>query len=264
MGTPAVIVGGGFDDIRSRDLRFLEEAARLGELTVLLWSDAALAERIGVPPQFPFAERAYFLEAVRFVRRVVATDAWDAVPTGLDADIWAARDDNPECARLARRSGLAYRVLTGLEGFPEPASPPPATNRNKVAVTGCFDWLHSGHVRFFEEASGYGDLYVFLGNDKCIEGLKGKGHPLHPEDERRYVVGAIKYVTKAQVSTGSGWLDADAEMRALKPDVLVVNEDGDRDEKRAYYRELGIEYRVLKRAPAPGLPARSSTDLRGF
>ncbi len=28
--------------------------------------------------------------------------------------------------------------------------------------------------------------------------------------------------------------------------------------------KLGIEYLVLKRTPAPGLPKRSSTDLRGF
>jgi cytidyltransferase-like protein len=264
MGAPAVIVGGGFDDIRSRDLRFLEEASRIGEVTALLWSDAAVAARTGAPPVFPFAERAYVLEAVRFVRRVVGTDAWEALPAGLDADIWAARDDDPDIARLARRSGLGYRVLTGLEGFPEPVLPPRAADSRKVAVTGCFDWLHSGHVRFFEEASALGDLYVFLGNDQCIAGLKGKGHPLYPEDERRYVVGSIKHVTKAQVSAGSGWLDADAEIRALRPDFFVVNEDGDRDDKRAFCRELGIEYRVLKRIPAPGLPARRSTKLRGF
>ena len=29
-------------------------------------------------------------------------------------------------------------------------------------------------------------------------------------------------------------------------------------------RRLGIEYLVLKRAPAPGLPGARSTDLRGF
>jgi cytidyltransferase-like protein len=264
MGAPAVIVGGGFDDIRSRDLGFLEEASRIGEVTALLWSDAAIAARTGASPVFPFAERAYVLEAVRFVRRVVGTDAWDALPAGLDADIWAERDDDPDIAQLVRRNGLSYRVLTGLEGFPEPVLPPRATGSRKVAVTGCFDWLHSGHVRFFEEASALGDLYVFLGNDRCIEGLKGKGHPLFPEDERRYVVGSIKYVAKAQVSAGSGWLDADAEIRALRPDFFVVNEDGDRDDKRAFCRELGIEYRVLKRTPAPGLPARRSTKLRGF
>ena len=30
----------------------------------------------------------------------------------------------------------------------------------KVFVSGCFDVLHSGHIRFFEEASQYGDLYA--------------------------------------------------------------------------------------------------------
>jgi len=43
-----------------------------------------------------------------------------------------------------------------------------------------------------------------------------------------------------------------------------VNEDGDVPEKRGYCAEQGIEYVVLKRVPAPGLPKRSSTDLRGF
>ena len=31
-----------------------------------------------------------------------------------------------------------------------------------------------------------------------------------------------------------------------------------------YCGQLGIEYLVLKRTPAPGLPPRTSTDLRGF
>ena len=30
----------------------------------------------------------------------------------------------------------------------------------KVFVSGCFDVLHSGHIRIFEEAAQYGDLYV--------------------------------------------------------------------------------------------------------
>jgi len=59
-------------------------------------------------------------------------------------------------------------------------------------------------------------------------------------------------------------LDADPEIRQLRPDLYVVNEDGDRGGKREYCQQLGIEYRVLKRVPAPGLPARSSTELRGF
>ena len=61
-----------------------------------------------------------------------------------------------------------------------------------------------------------------------------------------------------------GWLDADPEIKRLRPDIYAVNEDGDKGGKREYCQKLGIEYLVLKRTPAPGLPKRSSTDLRGF
>jgi hypothetical protein len=78
------------------------------------------------------------------------------------------------------------------------------------------------------------------------------------------MLGSIKFVKQALIATGSGWLDADPEIRRLKPDIYVVNEDGDQGGKREYCQALGIEYLVLQRAPAPGLPERSSTVLRGF
>ncbi|MDE2184075.1 MAG: adenylyltransferase/cytidyltransferase family protein [Alphaproteobacteria bacterium] len=258
-----VVVVGAFDDLRARDVRFLEEAARLGSLTVLLKTDEDLA-RQGTAAKFPLAERAYLLNAVRHVREVIPFSESDRP---RNAHIWAERpaDACEEREAASARMGLEYRVLPDslLDGFPPtPAAPP--TGRQSVAVTGCYDWLHSGHVRFFEEAAGHGDLTVFVGNDACIEGLKGKGHPQFGQDERRYMVGAVRHVHQAIVSSGSGWLDADAEIRALKPDIFIVNEDGDKDCKRDYCRDLGIEYRVLKRVPAAGLPKRSSTGLRGF
>jgi hypothetical protein len=64
------------------------------------------------------------------------------------------------------------------------------------------------------------------------------------------------------ISTGNGWLDAEPEIRQLKPEVYAVNEDGDKPEKRAFCRELGIEYLVLKRTPKAGLAPRSSTGLK--
>jgi hypothetical protein len=84
------------------------------------------------------------------------------------------------------------------------------------------------------------------------------------QHERRYMAGAIRYVTQALISSGEGWLDAEPEIQRLKPDIYAVNEDGDRGGKREYCARLGIEYLVLKRIPAPGLPERSSTNLRGF
>lgn len=268
-----VMVVGAFDDPRSRDLRFLEEAARLGPLTVLLWDDASVARINGREPRFPQAERRYFLEAVRFVTRVVALDGVNApdamtLPADVSASVWVdnEREANAGRAAHAARLGLRYEVLPAgrLTGFPEAAPPPGETGRRKVVVTGCYDWLHSGHVRFFEEVSGHGELHVIVGHDANIRLLKGEGHPLQPEAERRYMVGAIRHVRQALISTGSGWLDADPEILRLKPDVYAVNEDGDKGGKREYCAARGIEYLVLARAPAPGLPRRSSTDLRGF
>lgn len=103
-----------------------------------------------------------------------------------------------------------------------------------------------------------------MGNDANIRLLKGPGHPLLPQAERRYVAGSIKYVQQALIASGEGWLDADAEIRRLNPGIYAVNEDGDRGGKRDYCERMGIEYLVLQRSPAPGLPRRSSTDLRGF
>ena len=126
--------------------------------------------------------------------------------------------------------------------------------------------LHQGRafVRFFEEVQGFGDLYVVLGHDANIRMLKGEGHPLFPQEERRYVVAGVRYVTQALIATGEGWLDADPQIRLLKPQIYAVNEDGDRGGKREYCAKMGIEYLVLKRIPATGLSARSSTKLRGF
>ena len=131
----------------------------------------------------------------------------------------------------------------------------------KVFVSGCYDLLHSGHVEFFRQASEYGDLYVGIGSDATI--LHYKNHKtLYPEQERLFMVKAIRYVKDAFINQGDGVMDFIPTMEALRPDVFVVNADGSNEEKRRFCEERGIEYVVLQRTPAEGLKARSSTDLK--
>jgi cytidyltransferase-like protein len=268
-----IVVSGSFDDIKSRDLRFLEESARFGELTVLLWSDCTIQQVTGRLPKFLLTERLYFLNAVRYVSRVIELGGaakLDTLPAlaGVHPQIWADVESSANAAReqFCWTHNIAYRVFAAndLKGFPEPPPMPSAPGKKKVVATGCYDWFHSGHVRFFEEAAAYGDLYICLGSDANVRLLKGEGHPMLCEEERRYVVGSIRYVKQALVTTGQGWVDADPEIRRLKPDIYIVNEDGDKGGKGEYCEKMGLEYVVLKRTPAPGLPQRSSTDLRGF
>ena len=267
-----VLVSAGFDNLTSRDMRFLEEAAKLGDLHVLLWSDEAVRHITGNNPNLPLAERAYFVQAVRYVTRIQVAAAPfdpDTLPDldGSRPDLWCVDEKSASAAKetFCARHDIRHRLIPALTcaGFPAPA-PLPLTGRRKVLVTGCYDWLHTGHVRFFEECSELGDLFVVVGHDANIRLLKGEGHPMFQEDERRYLTGSIRYVTRALVSSGMGWMDAEPEIAVLKPDLYVVNEDGDKPEKRGFCARHGLEYVVLKRTPKPGLPRRSSTDLRGF
>ena len=134
--------------------------------------------------------------------------------------------------------------------------------KNKIVfVSGCYDMLHSGHVAFFEEAASYGDLYVGLGSDRTVFELKGR-KTINNEQERLYMVKAIRHVKDAWINSGSGIMDFEQEVRALKPDIFFVNSDGYTPAKEAFCKELGIELIVSRRIPGRGMPARSTTALR--
>ena len=131
----------------------------------------------------------------------------------------------------------------------------------RVFVSGCYDLLHSGHVEFFRQAATYGDLYVGIGSDETI--LHYKNHKtLYPEQERLFMVKAIRYVKDAYINQGSGILDFVPTLDIVKPDILLVNSDGDSEAKRQLCCERGMEYVVLERTPHEGLEGRSSTDLK--
>jgi cytidyltransferase-like protein len=200
----------------------------------------SLAERIG---------RALGLAAPPVeVEEVFHTDGLPAAPTV------SVRPEPP--GSPARHPRWGGRV----EGrrVAAPGNRPP---RKKVFVSGCFDLLHSGHVAFLKEAAGYGDLHVGIGSDETIYRLKGR-YTVNSQDERKYMIEALDCVTECRVNRGSGFLDFEEDLHDLRPDVLIVNEDGHSPAKEALCRSLGIDYRVLKRIPQAGLPARDTTTLR--
>jgi len=133
--------------------------------------------------------------------------------------------------------------------------------RKKVFVSGCYDLMHSGHIAFFKEASQYGDLYVGIGSDATIEDLKGR-KSVNSEQERLYMVKAVRFVKDAWINSGLGIMDFEEELTRFHPDVFIVNEDGHTPNKEIICKNLGIEYIVLSRIPDAGLPARSSTYIR--
>lgn len=133
--------------------------------------------------------------------------------------------------------------------------------KKKIFVSGCFDMMHSGHVAFLSEAAEYGDVHVGLGSDKTIRELKGRD-TINSELERKYMLESLKSVSTVSINSGSGFMDFGEDLKLIKPDTYIVNEDGHSDEKKVLCKNLNIEYKILKRIPHSNLPARSTTSIR--
>jgi len=134
-------------------------------------------------------------------------------------------------------------------------------SKAKVFVTGCFDMLHSGHVAFLQEAATYGDVYVGLGSDANVYNLKGR-YPVNSQAERKYMLEALSCVKECRINSGWGIMDFENELALIKPDIFIVNEDGNSPAKEELANKYGFKYLILKRIPHDNLPVRSTTSLK--
>lgn len=92
-----------------------------------------------------------------------------------------------------------------------------------VFTNGCFDILHSGHVKYLSEARKLGDaLVIGLNTDASVRALKGEGRPINNEKDRASVLSAlgfVDFVTLFGEETPQELIDS------LVPDILVKGAD---------------------------------------
>lgn len=67
---------------------------------------------------------------------------------------------------------------------------------NKLVMTnGCFDIIHVGHIKLFEESKKLGThLVVALNSDKSVKRIKGPSRPINNENDRIKVLSAIEFI----------------------------------------------------------------------
>ena len=128
-------------------------------------------------------------------------------------------------------------------------------------MAGYFDLLHSGHIRFLEEASQYGRVVVSLGSDENSSASKGKT-PVCSENERKYMLESIRHVSEVLISPVSGSLSFAPHLETIRPDRFVINGDGHTDQKQELCEAKGVEYTVLERLPKLNFTPRTSTKMR--
>lgn len=97
-------------------------------------------------------------------------------------------------------------------------------NGRKVVFTnGCFDLLHPGHIRGFEQARQLGDaLIVGLNSDSSVRQLKGPTRPVITEEERAEILSALEAVDAVIIFDEPTPREVIAR---LLPDVLVKGGD---------------------------------------
>lgn len=92
-----------------------------------------------------------------------------------------------------------------------------------VFTNGCFDIIHGGHIKLFEEAKKLGDiLIVAINSDKSIKKLKGNLRPIIPQNQRAKIISAIKYVDYVMIFDEPTPYKT---IKILKPDILVKGAD---------------------------------------
>ena len=88
-----------------------------------------------------------------------------------------------------------------------------------VAVSGAFDPLHAGHIRYIREAAKLGDrLVVILNSDAFL--LRKKGFIFRPFEERKEIIESIKGVDEVIAA-----IDDDQTVRKtleiVQPDIFA-------------------------------------------
>jgi rfaE bifunctional protein nucleotidyltransferase chain/domain len=64
----------------------------------------------------------------------------------------------------------------------------------QIAVTGCFDVLHIGHIRLCRFAHNFGRVIVGINSDAAVRQLKGPSRPINNQFDRREALQTLRWV----------------------------------------------------------------------
>jgi len=125
-----------------------------------------------------------------------------------------------------------------------------------VATGGCFDLLHTGHVRLLHRARELGSaLVVLLNSDESVRTLKGPSRPVMPAVDRARVLAALGCVDAVCIFDE---VSPEAALQRLRPDVWVKGGDYTEEQlpEAAVVRAHGGDVVIL-----PTVPGYSSSNL---
>ncbi len=92
-----------------------------------------------------------------------------------------------------------------------------------VFTNGCFDILHSGHIKYLSEAKNLGDkLIIGLNSDSSVRKLKGTSRPVKSQNCRADILAFMSDVDMVVIFEEDTPIDL---IKKIIPDVLVKGGD---------------------------------------
>lgn len=139
-----------------------------------------------------------------------------------------------------------------------------------VMVSGGFDPIHIGHIRYIQSAKKLGDyLVVVLNNDNWLR--KKKGKEFMKEKDRKEIIEAIKGVDKVVISRhekNPKDMSVSKELLRIKPDIFASGGDRNKKDSANPLSSLYTDLRACEKTGTQmifnvghGGKIRSSTDL---
>lgn len=130
------------------------------------------------------------------------------------------------------------------------------SGQSVVLATGCFDILHTGHLRFLQLASQQGDILVVgVNSDSSIKIIKGHHRPIMGQGERIELIAAFRCVDFVFIHENTV---ADEYIMSLKPDVFVIGEESVNlyPSETIAANDVGARIYVVNR-----IPSKSTTSI---
>jgi rfaE bifunctional protein nucleotidyltransferase chain/domain len=118
-----------------------------------------------------------------------------------------------------------------------------------VVVTGVFDLLHVGHLRFLQAARALGSrLVVGVESDERVRRWKGPDRPIQTQEDRCELLSALRVVDDVFIIEGER-VEPDYYVELMRPlharYLAVTVNDPFLEAKRAAMAEIGVELRVV-------------------
>ena len=102
---------------------------------------------------------------------------------------------------------------------------------NLVLTNGCFDIIHTGHIKLLEWSKSLGNkLIVALNSDKSIRSIKGESRPINSENDRRAILMSMSFVDDCIIFDDTS---PTRIIETINPEIVVKGGEWTADEVRS-------------------------------